>query len=289
MKGVCMGRFKNKIPMAICYDFDGTLAPGNMQEYGFIELLGMTPRAFWEASNRMGQEQKADGILAYMKKMKEESEKHGLPFTKEEFKKYAEQVVLFSGVSDWFLRINAYASTKGVVLEHYIISSGLKEMVEGTRIAPYFKEIFASSFMYDENGVACWPGLVVNYTNKTQFLYRINKGCLDVSDNESVNRHMNDADKPMPFEHIIYIGDGDTDIPSMKTVKREGGHTIAVYQEDIPNRREKVKGLLGIDRADVIAPADYRAGKPIDIFVKGIIDKIVADVHLKKMQETLNQ
>lgn len=276
------------IPMAICYDFDGTLAPGNMQEYGFIEKMGMTPATFWSKSNALAQEQKADSILAYMRRMKEESKTKDLPFKKADFKAYASEIKLFQGVADWFDRINAYALTKGVLLEHYIISSGLKEMVEGTSIAGYFKEIFASTFMYDANGVAVWPGLVVNYTNKTQFLYRINKGCLDVSDNESVNRHMNDADKPMPFCNMVYIGDGDTDIPSMKTVKREGGHTIAVYQENVAGHREKVKGLLGIERADVIAPADYREGQPIDIFVKAIIDKIEADTYLKKMKETLS-
>ncbi len=277
------------IPMAICYDFDGTLAPGNMQEYGFIGELGMTPQNFWSKSNKMAQVQKADGISAYMKMMKEESSAHDLPFKRADFQRYASQVQLFDGVDTWFTRLNAYALQKGIALEHYIISSGLKEMVEGTSIASHFKEIFASSFMYDANGVAVWPGLVVNYTNKTQFLYRINKGCLDVSDNESVNRHMNDEDKPMPFAHMIYIGDGETDIPSMKTVKREGGHTIAVYNEKIKGQRQKVKSLLGIDRADVIAPANYQEGKQIDLFVKGIMEKIIADVHLNHLKIQLNQ
>lgn len=280
---------KNLIPMAICYDFDGTLAPGNMQEYGFIELLDMTPSVFWSKSNTLAQEQKADSILAYMLRMKEESKTRDLSFKKQDFKKYASEVKLFQGVEAWFDRMNAYALSKGVFLEHYIISSGLKEMVEGTSIASYFKEIFASSFMYDANGVAVWPALVVNYTNKTQFLYRINKGCLDVSDNEAINRHMNDEDKPMPFRNMIYIGDGDTDIPSMKTVKREGGHTIAVYQANLEGHHEKVKGLLGIDRADVIAPADYQENKPIDVFVKAIIDKVVADTHLQRVQQVLRQ
>lgn len=277
------------IPMAICYDFDGTLSPGNMQEYGFIDKLGMQPCDFWRASNQLAHTQKADMILAYMKLMKEKSSAHNLPFQKEDFKKYAQDVQLFPGVSEWFTRLNQYALQKGVLLEHYIISSGLKEMIEGTSIAVYFKEIFASSFIYDTNDVAVWPGLVVNYTNKTQFLYRINKGCLDVSDNDSINRHMNDADKPMPFSHMIYIGDGETDIPSMKTVKREGGHTIAVYGKNNAEQRRKVQSLLGIERADVIAPADYRADQPIDLFVKSVIDKIIADYNLKQLQMKLHK
>ena len=278
-----------KIPMAICYDFDGTLAPGNMQEYGFIEQLGMTPQMFWTTSNQLAREQKGDAILSYMLRMKEESEIHKLPFTKEAFKQYASQVELFPGVEKWFARINDYADKRGVALEHYIISSGLKEMVEGTSIAPYFKEIFASSFMYNDKDEAVWPAMVVNYTNKTQFLYRINKGCLDVSDNDLLNSHMEDSEKPMPFSNMIYIGDGETDIPSMKTVKREGGYAIAVYQRHVPIQEQKVRNLVGVERADVIAPADYRPETPMDVFVKGIIDKIVADTHLKTVQEALNQ
>lgn len=277
------------IPMAICYDFDGTLAPGNMQEYGFFDVLNIAPHDFWLKSNTMAREQKADAILGYMKMMKEESEKHHLSFRKDNLKQYAAQVQLYPGVDNWFIRLNTYAREKGVALEHYIISSGLKEMVEGTSIAPYFKEIFASSFMYNKSGIAVWPALVVNYTNKTQFLYRINKGCLDVSDDEAINNHMDDADKPMPFTHMIYIGDGKTDIPSMKTVKREGGHTIAVYSTHQTKQNEQIKQLLGSDRADVIAPADYRENKAIDVFVKGVIDKVVADVRLKKIQQALNK
>ncbi len=277
------------IPMAICYDFDGTLIPGNLHEYGFFDSLDILPSAFWSESNQMACDHMADTILTYMKKMKDERESHGLTFTRQDIQSYGAAAQLFAGVSEWFSRINEYALQKGVALEHYIVSSGVKEMIEGSVIAPYFKEIFASSFLYDETGTAVWPALVVNYTNKTQFLYRINKGCLDVSDNESVNRHMNDDDKPIPFAHIIYIGDGETDIPSMKTVKREGGHTIAVYNPEAAGQREKVKGLLGIERADVIAPADYRENAAIDIFVKGVIDKIIAHVQLKKIQQNLNQ
>ena len=273
------------IKMAICYDFDGTLAPGNMQEYGFIEKLNMTPDTFWKKSNTLAKTQKVDNILAYMYQMKEEAEQRNLPFTKQDLTDYAAKVKLFPGVEQWFSRMNEYAKRKGVILEHYIISSGLKEMVEGTKIAPFFKEVFASSFMYDKKGQALWPALVVNYTNKTQFLYRINKGCLDVSDDASLNAHMDDEDKPIPFENMIYIGDGDTDIPSMKTVKREGGHTIAVYQKQ---NKKKVKSMLGIERADIIASADYREDTEIDLFVKSVIDKVITDSHLKYLQRELN-
>ena len=274
------------IKMAICYDFDGTLAPGNMQEYGFIEKLGMTPEEFWQKSNTLAKTKTVDNILAYMYQMKKESLKRASPFTKQDLTDYAAKVELFNGVETWFTRINEYALKRGVALEHYIISSGLKEMVEGTKIAPFFKEIFASSFMYDDSDYAIWPALVVNYTNKTQFLYRINKGCLDVNDDAHLNAHMDDKDKPIPFSNIIYIGDGDTDVPSMKTVKREGGHTIAVYQK---KNKKKMKSLLGSERADIIAPADYSLNQSIDIFVKSIIDKVVTDTHLRYLESVLSK
>jgi len=278
-----------KIRMAICYDFDGTLAPGNMQEYGFIERLGMTPADFWRKSNALARQQKADNIAAYMWQMRSESLARGLPFKRSELRGYGSGVKLFPGVAAWFNRINAYAASKGVVLEHYIISSGLKEMIEGTSIAACFTEIFASSFMYDADDVAVWPGLIVNYTNKTQFLYRVNKGLLDVSDNETINKHMDDWDKPIPFSNIIYVGDGETDVPSMKTVKREGGYTIAVYPAGSKTGRVAVRALLGIGRADIIAPGDYRSGRAIDTFVKTIIEKTVVNTYLKNVCNKCNR
>ncbi len=278
-----------KIKMAICYDFDGTLAPGNLHEYGFIGDLGMTPQEFWDKSNTLGRVQKADNITAYMYQMREESLARGLSFKRADFRRYGANVRLFAGVNGWFDRINAYATEKGVVLEHYIISSGLKEMIEGTPIAPFFRAIFASSFIYDKRGTAVWPALTVNYTNKTQFLYRINKGLLDVGDNDTINRHMDDADKPIPFTHMIYIGDGETDVPSMKTVKREGGHTIAVYPTGNAEKRTAAHDLLGMGRADIIAPGDYRANKAIDTFVRTVISKTVVNTYLQNVCDKCNR
>ncbi len=280
---------KKHIKMAICYDFDGTLAPGNLQEYSFIKKLGMTPSEFWGKSNGLARAQKADNIASYMYRMREEALAHGLPFKRADLRQHGANVTLFPGVAKWFDRINAYAAEKGVVLEHYIISSGIKEMIEGTPIAPFFREIFASSYMYDKKGNAVWPGLAVNYTNKTQFLYRVNKGLLDVSDNDMINRHMDDHDKPIPFQNIIYIGDGETDVPSMKTVKREGGHTIAVYPIGSKEKQAAAHELLGIGRADIIAPGDYRANKAIDVFVRTVISKTVVNTYLKNVCDKCNR
>ncbi len=269
------------IPAALCYDFDGTLSPGAMQEYGFITDLQMTPQEFWYRSNTLSSQNKMDNILAYMFQMKLETKKRNKILTRESLRQNGKNVVLFPGVEGWFERINAYALKRGIRLEHYVISSGVKEIIQGTKIAPYFKEIFASSFLYDENGEALWPALSVNYTNKTQFLFRINKGCLDTGNHTRINQHMDDEDKPMPLSHMIYIGDGDTDVPSMKVVKMGQGHAVAVYPKDVPGAYERVAPLAQDKRVDLVTTADYREGSEIDLFVKTVLDKIKATARLE--------
>ena len=272
---------KKLIPMAICYDFDGTLSPGNMQEYGFIKQLGVTPSEFWDRSNTLAKVEKADDILAYMKVTLDEAKKCNMSITREDFMEYGKNIKLYKGVTDWFDRINQYAESKGVKMEHYIRSSGIKEMLEGSPIADKFTEIFASSFMYDENGAAVWPAIVLNYTSKTQYMFRINKGCLDVTDTEGVNRHVDKSCRPMPFEHMIYIGDGSTDIPCMAMLNKAGGHTLAVYNS---GKKERASALNRDGRAHMVAPADYSDGKSIDKFVKAIIDKVITDNKLKAIK-----
>lgn len=269
------------IPMAICYDFDGTLSPGNMQEYGFVKKLGITPEEFWNTANGLAKREKADDILAYMKVTIDESHKRNLPITREDFMQYGKSIKLFKGVEEWFDCINRYAKEHGVKMEHYIISSGLKEMLEGTQIAGKFTEIFASSFLYDENGAAVWPAIALNYTSKTQFLFRINKGCLDVTDTEGVNRHIDKACRPMPFENMIYIGDGSTDIPCMAMLNKAGGHTLAVYKT---GSKERAARLNRDGRAHMVAPADYSEGKAVDKFVKAVIDCVVANNKIKNIR-----
>jgi len=269
---------KRFIPMAICYDFDGTLASGNMQEYGFIKKLGMTPKEFWTTANDLAKNQKGDEILTYMKVTIDESRKRNLPITREDFQSYGKAITFFDGVEDYFDRINKYAHSKGVKVQHFIISSGLKEILEGTSIANKFTEIFASTFLYDETGAAVWPAMALNYTSKTQYIYRINKGCLDVTDTEGVNRHVAKECKPMPLTNILYIGDGNTDIPCMAMLNKAGGHTLAVYKE---GQKDRAISLNRDGRAHMVAPADYRDGKKIDQYVKAVIDKISADGHLQ--------
>lgn len=269
---------KHLIPMAICYDFDGTLASGNMQEYGFIKKLGITPKEFWDKANDLAKDQKGDDILTYMKVTIDESRKKNLPITREDFQSYGKDITFFEGVETYFDRINKYANSKGVNLQHFIISSGLKEILEGTSIANRFTEIFASCFLYDETGAAVWPAMALNYTSKTQYIYRINKGCLDVTDTEGVNRHVAVECRPVPLTNILYIGDGNTDIPCMAMLNKSGGHTLAVYKK---GQKERAANLNRDGRAHMVAPADYREGKPIDQYIKAVIDKIAADGHLQ--------
>ena len=272
------------IQMAICYDFDGTLSPGNMQEYGFMDSLQTTPKKFWYKSNKYAQDNSADLNLAYMKLMIEEAHNKNVPFNKEAFCEYGKSVKLYTGVESWFKRINKYGKEHGIDVKHYVISSGLKEIIECTSIGKYFERIFASAYIYDANGVPCWPANVVNYTSKTQYLFRINKGCCDINDNRTINAYVKDSDRPVPFKNMIFIGDGETDIPAMKMVKVNGGHSIAVYNASKRGKKDKAKHLIAEDRVNIIANADYSNNKTIDQYVKSIINKLEIDYKISSIE-----
>ena len=214
--------------VAMMYDFDKTLSTKDMQEYSFIPKLGLTAQEFWAQSNALAKEQKMDRILSYMYMMVRMSKDKHQPIRREDFVALGKKIQLYPGVEDWFARINAFGLEQGVRVEHYLISSGLKEIVEGCSIFDQFKEVYASEFLYDENGVAVWPKLAVNYTAKTQFLFRINKGVLDISNDLDLNRSIPDELRPVPFRNMIYIGDGLTDVPCMKLVKLNRGQSLAV-------------------------------------------------------------
>ena len=257
--------------IAIMYDFDKTLSTRDMQDFALIPSLGMESSAFWKAANDFGSEQKMDSILAYMYTSVREAERHGKPLMREDLLVHGKSVEFFKGVDSWFDRINAFGETQGAEIEHYIISSGMKEIIEGTSVAGKFKEIFACEYYYDEDGVAVWPKTAVNYTNKTQFVYRINKGVLDVSNDVDLNRSMPDDSKRVPFTNMIYIGDGLSDVPCMKMMQAYGGTSIAVYPE---GQRNKVEELLLKDRVNFIFPADYSETSELYSAMQSIIRKI---------------
>ncbi len=273
--------------IAIAYDFDGTLAPGNMQEYNFIPDLNMDKGEFWREANEMAKKHDMDEVLAYMHLMLIKAKEQNLDLREGSFVKYGEKITFFEGVESYFERINAYAAAQNLHLEHFIISSGLREIVKGTRIAKHFKTIYASGFQYDDNGIACWPALGVNYTNKTQFLFRINKGIYNSYDNTLINKSMPEDERAVPFSNFIYIGDGETDVPAMKMVNLYGGTTIAVYNPNSvasPERpvsaRDNCIKLIRQKRADYIGPANYTENSELDIILKKVIDKIAMEQDL---------
>lgn len=260
--------------VALMYDFDRTLCTRDMQDYSFIPSLGMTEEGFWQLANDLGAREHMDSVLAYMYAMVKASNDKGRPLSRETLVEMGKNVEFFPGVEDWFSRINRFGAECGVTIEHYVISSGLREIIEGTSVSGSFKSIFACEFLYDE-GRAVWPKTDVNYTNKTQFVYRINKGVLDVANDVDLNRSMPDDSKRVPFCNMIYIGDGLSDVPCMKMMKAYGGYSIAVYQK----LDRKVEDLLRRDRVDFIYRADYREGEGLDVTIKNIIRKMaVSDV-----------
>lgn len=274
-----------ELTVALIYDFDGTLAPGNMQEYDFIPAVGQSNADFWQESNRIAVEQDADPILTYMAKMIEGAREKGLSLHREGFRRAGKNIEFFEGVREWFGRINAYGAEKGLRIEHHINSSGIKEIIEGTDIAHEFRNIFACSFLYDSEGMAYWPAVAVNYTNKTQFIYKINKGVDSVSDTKLVNQYMKEEDRPVQFKHMIYIGDGTTDIPCMRLVKASGGHSIAVYEPGDENAHHMMAQLIDEGRVTYVCPADYRECRDIDTLVKTIIDKIHIDNRINELSQ----
>ncbi|MCQ2155205.1 MAG: haloacid dehalogenase-like hydrolase [Bacteroidales bacterium] len=270
--------------VALIYDFDGTLSPGNMQEFGFIQAIEQNAKTFWRKSDEIAIGQDASNILAYMKLMFDQAHQKGIKLRRKDFQRFGSKIELFPGVREWFRLVNEYGKSQGVVIEHYINSSGLVEMIEGTPIANEFKRIFACSFLYNDAGEAEWPGVAVDYTAKTQFLFKINKGILSMRDNKLVNESQAEDKKRIPWSNMIYFGDGDTDVPCMKIVKMFGGNPIAVYNPANPAKKATAQKLLRQDRVNFISPTDYTAeGKTFQI-VKGIIDRIKIDDTLHRLK-----
>lgn len=261
--------------LALMYDFDHTLSPRDMQEYAFIPELGMEADDFWALCRAVGNRHRMDSILAYMYVMIFEARRRGMKLSRKTFNLQGEKVELFPGLDTWFDRVNEYGAALGFKVEHYVLSSGIKEIVEGTPIADQFKMIYAAEFVYnEESGEPEWPALAINYTSKTQFIYRINKGILDVTDNDRLNEHTPHDKRRVPFTNMIYVGDGSTDVPCMKLVGSRGGHAIAVYTGQ---RTHTVNDMLVHGRVHFVAPTDYRAGGDMEKIVLGIFESVAAE------------
>ncbi len=270
---------KKENVLAICYDFDRTLSPYEMQAQGYIQQINANVEEFWKVVDKLAFENQMDPNLSYMYLMLYGA-RGKFQVRRDKLQDFGSQVRLYNGVEAWFDRLNQYGLEKGVKIEHYIISSGLKEMIEGTAIASKFEAIYANSFLYDHNGNAVWPAQNINFTNKTQFLFRISKGTLDVNDND-VNRYFSKEEIRIPFENMVYIGDSQTDIPCMKLVNSLGGHSIGVY-DPIRQNKDKVHELINDNRIKHFAQADYSPKGDLDVLMHNIIDYTATSFELKK-------
>lgn len=263
---------------AVVYDFDGTLSQGNCAEHGLMNSIGITDVAeFWNEVKRKNKKRDGDEILTYLGELalRARESKAQEQLSIENLRTHGAGIPLFPGVEDWFGEINRFASDQGIALSHYIISSGLEEMIRGTAISDEFKKIFGCRYHYDKDTYdAKWPSLAINYTTKTQYLFRINKGVENSWDNETINQYIDPSDRAFPFDRMIYLGDGDTDIPSMKMVKEQGGCSLAVFDPDKwqqPRTREKIEKLISENRVNYVVAGDYRTGSQLDVTIRGVL------------------
>jgi len=261
---------------AIIYDFDGTLARGNLQECSFIPRMNMSRDEFWGEVKKRARNEDADEILVYMHLMLEKAQEAGEDVSKEMLRTHGKNAELFGGLEGqlWFKRVNEFAAQHRLNLQHYIVSSGIEEMINGCSIKSAFHKIYASKYIY-HGEVAAWPGVAINYTTKTQYLFRINKGVENHWDREEINKYMPQSSRPVPFQRMVFLGDGDTDIPTMKMLTYQGGHSVAVYDEQREQKDlDKIHGLISDDRVDFVAPANYEENSQLDIIIKGILGRI---------------
>ena len=265
--------------LALIYDFDKTLSPRDMQEFHLLSTLGYDdPNAFWAECDAFARKHNCDGILSYMYLMVMKND--GL--TRDQLIEEGKYIELYKGVKTWFERINEYGRKHHITVEHYVVSSGLTDIIMGTPIAREFKKIYACTYVYDKDGKVKWPSRVVNYTMKTQYLFRINKGVLQETNDADLNNSTPESEKYIPLENMIYFGDGSTDVPSMKVVQQNGGTTIAVFGDD--SKRSKAEELFKDKRATFAVKADYSKGSKIEKIVQCIIDSLEAKAKLDNYQ-----
>lgn len=263
--------------VAILYDFDSTLSRTDMQNFSFIPSLGLTPEEFWGMTTKFSEESGCERTLAYLFMMQKLAKEKGIKMTREWLNEQGRNIEFFPGVTTWFQRINDYGKEHGVIVEHYLVSSGNKEIVEACSIAKEFKRLYACEFIFDqETGEPIWPKIAINYTQKTQYFFRISKGVYDESDDAGVNNKR--PDRRIPYSNMVYIGDGMTDIPSMILVKENGGRSIAVYPR---GKEDKVQNLYEDGRVNFVCPANYNERSSLETVMKLIIRSVEVGSSLK--------
>ena len=268
--------------IAIVYDYDQTLSPNYMQDEVLFPTFGIDAKKFWGRCHTLVKEEGYDNELAYMKALLDYLE-IDRP-TNARLRELGGGLQFFPGLPEMFEQFEKGLLTPqhqahGIKVEHYIISSGLKVLIEGSRLAPYIRAMFGCEFAEDREGRIAFPKRAISHTQKTQFLFRINKGLLDYS--QDVNDHMPADLRPVPFEHMIYIGDGPTDVPCFTVVRQHGGHAIAVYNATDPSRSSFKKCYqlsTHADRVRHIAPADYRAGSHLRLLLEQMVEEVATRI-----------
>ncbi|MGN1227760.1 MAG: haloacid dehalogenase-like hydrolase [Christensenellales bacterium] len=269
---------ENMKRVAFMYDFDFTLSCGYMFEFGFLDNFKQGSDDYWNDNVRLCKKHNMDNNLGYMYLLLQLAKANNIKLTKEYIKSFGGDIGLYNGLDTWFDRINTYGEKLGLKVEHYIISSGLQELISGTKIAQKIKRIFATNFAYDDNGEAFWPAQVVNYTNKTQYIFRIKKNMIDnLYDQYEVNSYL-EQDKKLPYTNMVYFGDGETDIPCMKLVKEKGGFSVCVYNAEKENCKVIAENILRDGRVNIIAKADYSEGSELDEAIKQVLSKIAENL-----------
>ena len=272
------------VKVALIYDFDKTLCTKDMQEYSLIPSLGYENASeFWNEVTVLTQANHMDAIGAYLYTLHKKFKELGTPLHKSMFSDLGKDIVLYPGVETWFERVNKIGEENGLEIEHYIISSGMDEIIRGTTIAKHFKKIYACRYYYEDD-YAVWPAQIVNYTTKTQYIFRINKQVLDENDDKDLNKYVDFKDRPIPFEHMVYIADGITDIPCMRLVKEYGGNAIAVYNEESGKARIVAESLIKDGRANYMAKANYEENSDMEILIKKIFENINSSLALKELE-----
>jgi hypothetical protein len=271
--------------IALVYDYDQTLSPFYMQDDVIFPAFGINGAKFWERCADLVQAQGYDHELAYMKCLLDYLAMDRP--TNQQLKQLGAKMRLYKGLPEMFEEFNLdlleeHHSAAGIHVDHFVVSSGLKVLIEGSQLRPYLREIFGCEYAEDPEGKITFPKRVISHTQKTQYLFRINKGLLDMA--QDVNDHMPDDARPVPFPNMIYIGDGPTDVPCFTIMRKNGGHAIAVYNPDDPSRAsfKKCYSLSShADRVRHIAPSDYRRGSHLRLLleesVREIADRILGD------------
>ena len=274
--------------IGIIYDYDQTLSPNYMQDEVLFPHFGINAAQFWKKSRELVDDEGYDGELAYLKSMLDYLAMDRP--TNAELRTLGANLKFYKGLPEMFEEMDGMLNDQhrmyGIKIEHYIVSSGLKALLDGSKLAPYVKRIFGCEFGEDKDGRITFPKRVISHTTKTQYIFRINKGMLEPTDD--VNDHMAPELRPIPFHNMIYVGDGPTDVPCFTLMKKYGGHALAVYNPDDENRssfRKCYQLSAHADRLKHIAPADYRAGGHLRLLLEEMALEIADGIVRKKRQE----